>query len=324
MRKIEPDKISNILVVRNDRFGEFLLNIPAWRALKETFKGARIIALIDPYVRGLAQGIDFIDEIIDWEKKEHSLKENISLIRVLRRKKVDIAVIFNPSKESNFLAYLSGIPVRAGYNRKCAFLLTHRLEDRKFLGEKHEIEYNLELVSLLGAGTKNKELSLRVDEDIPASYGLGTEGGWIVIHPFTSDPIKQWPFRFFKELMQKLSTELNIKVVVVGGGLEQSNNKELFSGFAKNVVDLTGKTSLSQLAAILKKSMLLISGDSGPVHLASCVGLPVVAIFRNDIAAKGPVRWGPRSDSSVILEKNNLEDITVSEVFNKVKGVLNK
>jgi ADP-heptose:LPS heptosyltransferase len=68
---------------------------------------------------------------------------------------------------------------------------------------------------------------------------------------------------------------------------------------------------------------LLISADSGPVHLASCVGVPVVAIFRNDIPGKSPKRWGPGAKESIVIEKNNLYDITVKEVFEKVKEVLN-
>jgi len=79
---------------------------------------------------------------------------------------------------------------------------------------------------------------------------------------------------------------------------------------------------LLELAVILKNSKILISLDSGPVHLASCVDTPVLAIFRNDIPAKSPIRWGPRSKKSIVIAKNNLSDITVEEVFDKVKEVL--
>jgi ADP-heptose:LPS heptosyltransferase len=76
---------------------------------------------------------------------------------------------------------------------------------------------------------------------------------------------------------------------------------------------------LKQLAALLKKCKLLISGDSGPVHLAACVETPVIAIFRSDMPQKCAVRWGPSSEGSIVVQKNNLADISVEEVFEKVR-----
>jgi len=87
---------------------------------------------------------------------------------------------------------------------------------------------------------------------------------------------------------------------------------------------MTGKTTLKQLASLLKKSRLLISGDSGPVHLACAVGTPVIVIFRNDIPGKSAKRWGPWGPGNFIIEKDNLCDITVDEVFSKAKEALNR
>jgi ADP-heptose:LPS heptosyltransferase len=127
--------------------------------------------------------------------------------------------------------------------------------------------------------------------------------------------MKQWSVDKFKELAVRLENELGNKVIIIGGKEEADKSQKYFSDF----IDLTGKTTLVELAALLKKCKLLISGDSGPVHLASCVGTPVVAIFRNDTPGKGPVRWGPVSAGSSVVEKTSLQDITVEEVFDKVK-----
>ncbi len=152
--KINAAQVKSIVVFRNDRFGEFLLNIPALRALKETFVNARIIAVVSPYVKELAGRIPFIDEIIEWDSGRHSLLEKINFVKRLKKSRADIAVILNPVKCFHIFTYLSGIPVRVGYDRKWGFLLTNKIQDKKHLGERHEIDYNLELVSLIGAGTK--------------------------------------------------------------------------------------------------------------------------------------------------------------------------
>ncbi len=307
------------MAVRNDRFGEFLLNIPALRALKETFINAKLIVVVDPYVRELAEDIVFIDEIIEWSRAAHPLADKFRLFRSLKDKKIDIAVMLNPSKEFNIITSLARIPVRVGYNRKFGFLLTHKIEDQKYKGLKHEVEYNLELVGLIGAKTKDNTLLLRINDDL---LSIDLPHNAVAIHPWTSDSVKQWPLTNFSELALRLVKELNAKVVIIGGGQGLNKSSEAFKYAGVNLMDMTGKTSLRQLAALLKKCRLLISGDSGPVHLACAAGRPVIAIFRNDIPGKTAKRWGPWGGGSRVIEKGSLLDITVDEVFNKTKEML--
>jgi heptosyltransferase-2 len=322
------NKIEKILVVRNDRFGEFLLNIPAFRALKESFPGSRLTLVVNHYVEGLAECIDSIDNLLIWENRKHKLNEIIKFSKVLKNEKFDLCVILNPSKEFNIISFLAGIPLRVGYNRKWGFLLNRKTEDRKCLGEKHEIEYNLELVNLVGAKTENKALSLRVSDDIIngllGEYGLKSSDNLIAIHPWTSDPIKQWPLVHFLELIKKMVKEFNLKILIIGGEEQILTSQQLFKDLGKNVIDLTGRTTLKELAVLLERCKLLISGDSGPNHLAGAVGVPVIAIFRSDLPTKSSTRWGPVSPGSVVIEKSNLSDISVDEVFDKAKEVLNK
>jgi heptosyltransferase-2 len=308
-------KIKRILVVRNDRFGEFLLNIPAFRALKIKFPQAKISLIANPYVRELAECIDCIDEVIPWENKKHSLKELLLFSNNLRKKKFSLCVIFNPAKEFNLISFLAGIPMRVGYARKWGFLLTHKIPDLKKLATKHEVEYNLDLVKLIGAEGGFEQLYLPLD-------GGTIKENSIIIHPWTSDVRKQWPAHKFVLLAQRLIHELNLKVIFIGGKDEIDSSQELLKGFRQEVVDLTGKTSLKELARLIKQSRLLISADSGPVHMASCVGTPVIAIFRNDLLGKTATRWGPKSKGSVVLENNDLSAISVEDVFVKAKEIL--
>jgi ADP-heptose:LPS heptosyltransferase len=304
--------IKRILVVRNDRFGEFLLNTPAFRALKRNYPGAKLTLLVNPYVRELAGYIDCVDEVIAWENTKHKFSQIYRFSRNLKAGNFDLCVIFNPSRELNIIAFLAGIPIRVGYNRKWAFLLTHKMEDKKYLGQKHEVEYNLELLNLIGIKTEDKALSLKIDNGI-------IRGEDIALHPFTSDPVKQWPIQNFRELAQRLVKELNKKVIIVGGKEELTRGGAYFDNLGAGIVNMTGKTTLIQLASLLKKCGLLISGDSGPVHLACAVGTRVLALFRNDLPAKSAKRWGPWGEGHSVIEKPNLADISVDEVLGKVK-----
>lgn len=302
--------IRKILVVRNDRFGEFLLNIPAIRALKETYPQARLTVAVNPLVKELADAVECIDQAVAWDKQ---FRKN------LRKQKFDLCVILNPTKEAHWAAFWAGIPLRAGYDRKWGFLLSHRLKDTKHLGNRHEVDCNLELAGLIGAKTLDKTISIRASE-YPLKDYMGKD--MVAIHPFTSDPVKLWPQDRFMELAAKIAQELKIKVVFIGRtedgrGIER-NHQNL------KAMDLINKTSLMELASVLKHCRVLVTCDSGPMHLASAVGTPVVALFRNDLLGKTAHRWGPWGKGNAVVEKPNLSDITVEMVFDKVKEALNR
>ncbi|MDD5505554.1 MAG: glycosyltransferase family 9 protein [Candidatus Omnitrophica bacterium] len=303
--------LKNILVIRNDRFGEFLLNIPALRAIKETYPSARITAVVSPQVKELALMTGFIDQIFEWDKNK--IPSKFELISWLRKNKFDAALMLNPSKDFNLCAFLAGVPIRAGYDRKLGFLLTHKIKDTKDSGLKHEVEYNLDLAGLIGAKTGDKSLSLA---RLPAHNGPEYAGS-VALHPYTSDPVKQWPLERSRELAKRISDELGLPVLIVGKD-KGSSGKE-FEGLGRNIINLVNKTTLAELAQILRKCRLLISCDSGPMHLAAAVGTPVIALFRNDLPGKTARRWGPWGKSHIIIEKNKLTDISVEEVVKQVK-----
>lgn len=315
-------KIRKILAVRNDRFGEFLLNIPAFKALKQSYPEAALTLIVDPYVQELTQCLDFIDEVLIWENKKHTIPEVASFSNKLRRKGFDLCLIFNPSKEFNLISFLAGIPIRVGYARKWGFLLNKKIKDDKYLGLKHEVEYNLELAKLAGAKIEDKKIYLNIDTNIADNFiDLCDNKTLVAIHPWASDAIKQWPIDKFCGLVEKLTEESGIMVILVGGPDEAAISQGSFAGFQENnkVVDLTGKTSLKELAAVLKKCKLLVSADSGPMHLAAAVGTKVIAIFRNDIIGKTTKRWGPWGQNHTIIESPGLDNISVGEVFKEVK-----
>ncbi len=162
--------IKNILVIRSDRFGEFLLNIPALRALKELYPQAKLTLAVNSAVYELAGAVECVDEVVVWDK----VKGN------LRKYKFGLCVVLNPTKEAHVACFFAGIPVRVGYDRKWGILLTRKLKDTKHLGDRHEVDCNLELVGLIGARTRNKSISIKVDESLfPGLLGWKI----IAIHP---------------------------------------------------------------------------------------------------------------------------------------------
>jgi len=308
--------VKNILVIRNDRFGEFLLNIPAILALKGLYPQARISLAVNSEVLDLAGTVECVDEVLIWDE----------IKGCLRRYGFDLCVVLNPLKEAHWAIFWAGIPVRVGYERKWGFLLTHKIKDTKHLGDRHEVECNLELVGLIKdleqfPGKKQKQFPAEtvsaVTLNIPDNDKYKFLKGAVAIHPFTSDPVKQWPVERFIELTQRIEQEMKVEVVLVGKVEDRQHS--LPWSVPLETMDLINKTSLLELAAVLKCCFLLVSCDSGPMHLAAAVGTPVVALFRNDLIGKTAKRWGPWGKGHTVIEKASLNDITVDEVFEKVK-----
>jgi ADP-heptose:LPS heptosyltransferase len=306
--QLEKDKIKNILAVRNDRFGEFLLNIPALRALKRTYPKANLVLAVNASVKELAGAVEYADKTVVWDEEFR---------KTIRKHRFGLCVVLNPTKEAHWYCFLSGIPIRVGYDRKWGFLLTHKLKDTKHIGDRHEVECNLELVGLVGAKTEDKSLSIKVkDKVFPELRGEKI----VAIHPFTSDMVKLWPAERFRELAKRISDELKLKVLIIGK--DEFMGKDSFDNMGSNVVNRINKTSLIELAQILKNCQLLVSCDSGPVHLSCAVGTSVLVLFRNDLPGKTSKRWGPWLPEAQVIEKPSLSAISVDEVFLKIREML--
>ncbi len=324
MVRINKDKIHKILVVRTDKIGrigssgrycglgEALLSIPAIRALKQSFNST-IVTLVNPIVKELLEGTPEIDQILsfDEEKWNKSILIRLKFLRQIRKMRFDLVVILNPAKRFHILAYLAGISQRLGYDRKWGFLLTHKIKDEKFLGQRHEVEYNLDLVRSIGADTDDKDISIKIEqqdlrfvEELLSKYGIKDQDLIIAIHPHSSNPAKSWPKENFAQLVDELFRRFSAKVVIIGGAEEKTSSIKLASLIKDPVINLAGKTSLKQLAAFLRRCTLLISNDSGPVHIAAACGRSTVVIFGRSIPGVGPKRWGPWGNGHTVLHKD--------------------
>ncbi|MDP8216765.1 MAG: glycosyltransferase family 9 protein [Candidatus Kaelpia imicola] len=311
------------LLFRNDRLGEFLLNIPALRAIKETYN-SKVTIVVSEYLKDLASCIEYVDKVLVWNNEKHSLIDILRFSSKLKAEKFDFSISFNPTKEAHLIGFLSRIPIRAGYDKKLGFLLNHKIKDYKALSLMHEVEYNLELVSLIGAETRNRDLNIKVSNEVLVQWDSFLKEKnitkYMVVHPFTSYDWKSWPMDRYFKLIQELKDK--IEIVIVGGEENKDNNK--FDSLVDDlrVFNLVGKTDLLKLSAVLKKAALLVSNDSGPVHLSCSVNTPVVALFNTSKQQLSARRWGPWGDNHSVIESGNISDIEVSKVLNKASEYL--
>ena len=303
-----------ILVVRTDRIGDVVLTTPVLKALRDNYPQSHIAIMVSPYAREIVEGNPFIDEAIVYDKdtKDKGIWGFWRFVLSLKKKRFDLAIILHTKKRTNLITYFADIPKRIGYhNKKFGFLLTDKIKDTRALGLKHEVEYCLDILRNLGLEVKDKMPYMPLTQEARAwvesslkEQGIQKEDRIACIHPGASCISKRWLKERFIILANRLVEEYGFKIIIVASG---SNDVAIAEEIAKNtrypVVNMAGKTSLSQLAALLKRAALFISNDSGPVHIASSVGTAVISIFGRNQAGLSPLRWGPRGKQDTYLHK---------------------
>ncbi len=312
-KPIDLQDIDRILVTRVDRIGDVVLSTPVLEALRSRFPFAHIAMMISPATRDLVEGNPNIDEVIVYDKtgRQKSWKGTWRFSKKLKEKDFDIVIHLHPTNRVNWVSFLAGIPVRLGYRWKNYRLLTHVVPYLKHEGLKHEAQYNFDLLKRLGIDAPSEirthvPLSEEIYEsliDIKKEAGLESDS-FITINPGSSCPSKMWPASRFAELADRITEKFGIPVVFIGGDKEKSLAAQMMKWMKTKPVDLTGKLSLSQTAWLLKQADLLVSNDSGPVHIANAVGTPAISIFGRKQPGLSPRRWGPVGKDSTVIHKD--------------------
>jgi len=300
------------LISRTDRIGDVVLSTPVIKALREKFPEAYISVMVAPGTKEVVEGNPYIDEVIIYDKelKHKSWSRTLKFAGRLKKKKFDLAVILHPGNRVHIIAFLAGIPERIGYNRKLGFLVNFRKEHKKQEGSKHEAEYNFDLLSGLGisGGYKNLFMPIKQESENYAGelfkkWGINKGDKILAINPGASCPSKIWPVENFAAVAKQLSDVYNFKILILGGAKEIPLGEKIAGQIKQKAFNLAGSTSISQLASILKRCDLFISNDSGPVHIASALGIPVVSIFGRKQKGLSPKRWGPLGKKDKYLHK---------------------
>ena len=303
-----------ILIVRTDRLGDLLLSTPVVRALRQRFPQSYISMLVSPYTKDVLEGNPALDEIITFDKDARNSQgwwAAFRFARFLRKKKFDLAIVLHPTTRMHLLIFLAGIPKRLGYDHKFGFLLTDRIKHTKHYGQKHETEYALDLVRYLGIEPVDKTLFMPIKqeseiwlENLFNQAQIKGSDKLLVIHPTASCRSRIWPAERYAQVADQLAGQYGFKVVIVSGPRDAQKAQEVIKNMhSQATLNLAGKTSISQLASLLKRSQLFISTDSGPMHVASALGVPVITIFGRSQAGLSPQRWGPLGAKSRVLYK---------------------
>jgi len=306
------DDFKRILIVRTDRIGDVLLSTPVIKALRENYPHAYIAMMISPYAKDIVEGNPYLDDIIIYDKdgKHKSWRRSIKFSQRLKKKRFDLAVILHPTNRVHLVTFFAAIPRRIGYDRKLGFLLTDRIKHTKQWGEKHELEYNLDLLRYLGVELRDKAIFMPIKpesekwvDELFKEERIKDTDKLLAIHPGASCPSKIWPNERFADVADRLMGKYGFKCLVVAGPKDLGLANNVIKHMQHPAISLAGKTSVSQLASILKKCQLFISNDSGPVHIASAMGTPVISIFGRSQKGLSPKRWGPVGKKDKILHK---------------------
>ncbi len=289
----------NVLCVRLDYLGDVLMTTPAIRAVKQSHPGRRVTLLTSPSGQSIARLIPEIDDVIaydaPWLKAtppRANSKPEYEMAELLRSRGFDAAIVFTVYSQnplpSAFLCYLAGIPLRLAHCRENPYqLLTDWVREREpeeFV--RHEVRRQLDLAASVGYRAADERMSLRVPEDARArarslrdEMGVNLEEPWVLIHPGATAPSRRYAPAGFAEAARALAAERGWQVVFTGTDAESELVEEIRGVMQAPSYSTAGRLDLAGLAALVSLAPLLISNNTGPVHIASAVGTPVVDLY---------------------------------------------
>jgi len=312
--EVYKDALSNfkILVIKLSSLGDIILSTAALRAMREKFPltNFKISFLTSEESKDILLRCPYIDELLvcDLKNKDKGLFGLLKMGKILRNKNFDMVIDLQNSRFSHIISYLSGSINRYGYNnKKLGFLLNHSIPDEKPLMDP--VTHQFRILKLLGIDLLDNRLQLwpsaddekKVDELLNAQW-LSQAQKIIGINVSSSLrwQTKRWPGEYLISLCQELELK-DIRVILTGTADDLDLSNSLVNSLKNTkVINACGKTSINELAALIKRCNVFVSADSSPLHIASAVGTTFVALF-------GPTdqrRHIPPGKNYIILSKN--------------------
>jgi heptosyltransferase-2 len=284
----------NILIRATNWVGDAIMALPALRAVKAKFPQAQIAIVARPYVADIYTDQGVCDELISYDPKgEHrGWRGRELLAKQLRARKFDVALLLQNAFEAAWLAWRAGVPRRIGYARDGRSLLLTTAIPVPRSGEipPHEKFYYLELLRRAGwidslqddahitlhVSDAARERAARKLQDAgarPSALRLAVGAG------ASYGSAKCWPPDRFAGALNEILSRVDADVILFGTAGESSVSSAIASALCRSALDLTGKTAVAELPALLSQCHLFLGNDSGAMHVAAAVGLPVVAVF---------------------------------------------
>ncbi|MGD8396761.1 MAG: glycosyltransferase family 9 protein, partial [Candidatus Eiseniibacteriota bacterium] len=306
-----------ILVVRADRLGDVLLALPVLGVLRERLPRAHLTLLTSAPLAPLLAGHPWLDVLhVDDRRGSHAgFAGWRRLVGELRAARHDLALVLRPTLRHASLVRAAGIPVRVGTTyRAYAPLFNRRVGLHRRRSGAHERDLNLRmLAAVIGAvsrrdpwlpvtdASRRAARALLVDAAGRggAPSGAGDAGALVVVHPGSGGSARDWPLAAWQVLVGDLLGR-GFRVAITGMAAEAGRAASIVAA-APAAIDLCGRTELPVLAALLAEASAVIAASTGPLHLATAVGTPVVGLYP-PIRDATPLRWGPCGARTAVLQ----------------------
>lgn len=333
----------NILVIKMTAAGDVVLVTASLKALREAYPRARICCLVDESCKSILQGCPFIDEVmvIDLKGRDRGFWGVLRFARRLAAGHFDKVIDFQNNRLSHVLGWLSFAAHTYGYrNKKFGFLLTDPVENARH--DISPVRHQFQVLKILGIPYDDARM-LEVfpsKDDQRAVAGL-LESEWIGegtrlvgVNLAASEKwkTKNWPIEKIAKLCDELASK-NIRVAITGTEKDQERARQLLTLTRARVANFVGKTSIMQLAVLIRRCRVYVTPDSAPLHIAAAVGTPVMALFGPTLSQ----RHMPPNRASLVIQKpldcagcyNGrfcrtlthacMNDITVEEILDGIK-----
>ena len=291
--------MKRILVIKLSSLGDIAHALPAVRALKER-TGVPIDWVVQPEYAPLLACCPDVDRTIEFPRRNFA-RGFFPFLRALRREKYDAVVDLQGLLKSAWVARLARGKIRVGpaWAREGAHRFYAAQPPKSPGPRRHAVDEAMDVVNLVAPGAgEAPEPKL----DFPKGASDDSPGPHVAFAPFSRWATKDWPLEKFAELGRRLVTEMGCQIRVLGGTGDMAQGETLARQIGERARNLCGKTDLPGLCSLLKDMDLLVTVDSGPMHWADAMGVPLVAVF----GATDPARTGPYRQRVHVVAKNGL------------------
>lgn len=324
----------NIVCIRADNMGDLLMSSPAIRALKHFTEG-KVTVLTSSKATALAALIPEIDAVITYNFPWIKLKEQqyassfLTLIKQLKERHFDACVVFTVYSQNPLpavlLAYLAEIPLRLAYCRENPYeLLTDWIPDPEPLQYiRHQVERDLDLVAEIGANSMNNKLSIRIRDDAKKTAneklktsGVSTEHPYIILHSGVSETKRMYSEELWIKCGVELKKIFGLQIVLTGIEEEKELTSRIEQGIGKNAFSVAGIFTLEEFVSVIDKAVLVLSVNTGTIHLAAATETPLVVLY-----AQTNPQHTPWKVSHKLLEFSIAEEVkSKNEIIRYVDG----
>lgn len=345
----------NILIVKLSAIGDVIHTLPALNAVRKKYPDAHITWLVEEATYSVIKGHKALDKIIVSRRKTwlkgfagrfclKNIREACSFIKELRDTRYDLILDFQALLKSGVLIGLARGRRKIGFDKG----MDHQEHSYIFLNERikpvdmevHALTRGMMLLESIGIHSREAVFNVPISDrdrdaadDLLMQHGIKAPKALVAINPMAKWETKLWDNLKFSSLAERLIKQANADVIFTGGMEDHEAIEYIISNMKTRAANLAGKTDLKTLAALYEKTSIVVSTDTGPMHLAAAIGTPVVALF----GPTAPWRTGPFGPGHTIIKAdlecspcfkrqcdtiNCMKQITVDEVLDAVMSAI--